>query len=342
MLQQIRIRPFILFAIVTLMLVSGCGGPSNAIVGEWKATKADLVLEFFQDNTVTLAQAGRIFTGQYKYIDNENIRLDMVGDLGPRAIVLKDVSMSGDGLAFTMEGKALQLTRVTGGNTQASPPQASSNSADLLCRAWAVQSALRSNVSDPQLVGDIITFRSDGSVEFADINSNSVQTARWELIDDATKLNLSDETGKQYIAYMVSELTSTRLRLTGVPGTNDPQYSEIVLVPQEMSTITIVPPTPGPPVVSSGKSFNMNVSEFTFAPSQLTAKVSQTITIKLTNKGTVEHNLTIDELDISRNIPPNSTESITFMPRTAGTYVFYCNIAGHREAGEVGKLVVTP
>ena len=40
-------------------------------------------------------------------------QLDVTGNTGPRAMVLKDVKQSGDELAFTLDGKALQLTRVT-------------------------------------------------------------------------------------------------------------------------------------------------------------------------------------------------------------------------------------
>ena len=76
MSRHIEVRRLTLFAVAVALLVSGCGGSTAAIIGEWQVTNADLIFEFFQDNTVTLAQAGRTFTGQYNYIDNENIRLE--------------------------------------------------------------------------------------------------------------------------------------------------------------------------------------------------------------------------------------------------------------------------
>jgi hypothetical protein len=102
-LQRIK---WIICAVVVLFLTA-CGGSNNAIVGEWKSKDAGIVFEFFQDGTVTWEQGGRTFTGQYKYIDNENVRLDIVGDLGARAIVLKDVSIRNNQLSVTLDGQSL-------------------------------------------------------------------------------------------------------------------------------------------------------------------------------------------------------------------------------------------
>jgi hypothetical protein len=107
--------------ILVLLITAACGNANSAIMGEWSTT--DLVLEFFQDGTVTWEQGGRTFTGQYKYIDNENIRLDIIGDLGPQAIVLKDVSISGDQMNVTLQGKQLIFSRA---KKVASQPQETS------------------------------------------------------------------------------------------------------------------------------------------------------------------------------------------------------------------------
>ena len=61
---------------------------------------------------MTWAQGGRTFTGQYKYIDNENVRLDMMGDLGARAIVLKDVSIRNNQLNVTLDGQPIVFDAV--------------------------------------------------------------------------------------------------------------------------------------------------------------------------------------------------------------------------------------
>jgi hypothetical protein len=109
--------------VLILLITAACGNANSAIVGEWRAGEPDLVLEFFQDGTVTWDQGGRTFAGQYKYIDNENIRLDVTGDLGPQAIVLKDVSISGDQMNVTLQGKQLIFSRA---QKVASQPQETS------------------------------------------------------------------------------------------------------------------------------------------------------------------------------------------------------------------------
>jgi len=34
------------------------------------------------------------------------------------------------------------------------------------------------------------------------------------------------------------------------------------------------------------------------------------------------------------------TTRVTFTPKTAGTYTYYCAIPGHTEAGQIGSLIV--
>jgi hypothetical protein len=99
--------------VVAVLFLAACGGHNNAIVGEWKSKDAGIVFEFFQDGTVTWEQGGRTFTGQYKHIDDENIRLDMMGDLGARAIVLKDVSIRNNQLNVTLDGQPLVFDAVS-------------------------------------------------------------------------------------------------------------------------------------------------------------------------------------------------------------------------------------
>jgi plastocyanin len=60
----------------------------------------------------------------------------------------------------------------------------------------------------------------------------------------------------------------------------------------------------------------------------------------LPNLGGAPHNFSIDELDISVDIAPGETGEVQ-INAPAGTYEFYCNVPGHREAGMVGTLIVS-
>ena len=94
-----------------------------------------------------------------------------------------------------------------------------------------------------------------------------------------------------------------------------------------------------------GKTINVSATEFSFTPNAFEGKVGEKITFKVTNKGTVEHNFVVLSPDGSQELTklstqPGETKSLEFTPTEAVTYQIDCNIAGHKEAGMVGELVV--
>jgi uncharacterized cupredoxin-like copper-binding protein len=96
---------------------------------------------------------------------------------------------------------------------------------------------------------------------------------------------------------------------------------------------------------SGGKTVNVSATEFAFTPNKFEGTVGEKITFKVTNKGTVEHNFVILSPDGSQELTkmstqPGETKSLEFTPSEAVTYQIDCNIAGHKEAGMVGELVV--
>jgi len=93
-------------------------------------------------------------------------------------------------------------------------------------------------------------------------------------------------------------------------------------------------PTPAPPSVS------IEASEFVFSPDKISASAGQTLTIKLVNKGIIEHDFTIDALNVKLLVGMGKTGETTTPSLAAGTYDFYCAIPGHKEAGMVGTLEV--
>jgi uncharacterized cupredoxin-like copper-binding protein len=96
---------------------------------------------------------------------------------------------------------------------------------------------------------------------------------------------------------------------------------------------------------SSGRTINVDATEFAFNPNAFTGKVGEKITFKVTNKGTVDHNFVVLMPDGSKElanmtVKVGTTNSLDFTPSAAGDYVIECNIAGHKEAGMVGRLSV--
>jgi len=125
------------------------------------------------------------------------------------------------------------------------------------------------------------------------------------------------------------------------------------------------------PACSSGPEpmqVNMQASEFRFEPSTIEVKAGQQLTVMMQNMGTVEHDFVIQEIPVEGTAAESATaqpgmaghsmagtgmepavhmgamagmtDSVTFIPTKPGTYEFFCAVAGHKEAGMVGTLIV--
>ncbi|MGH2522562.1 MAG: cupredoxin domain-containing protein [Anaerolineales bacterium] len=74
----------------------------------------------------------------------------------------------------------------------------------------------------------------------------------------------------------------------------------------------------------------------------LTGKVGQPIKVTLQNTGALEHSFVIDELNVKiEGVQAGQSGEATFTPQSAGTYEYYCNVVGHKEAGMTGTLTVS-
>lgn len=105
----------------------------------------------------------------------------------------------------------------------------------------------------------------------------------------------------------------------------------------------------------SSTSISATMTDFKFDPTTWTVSAGKTITLKLTNSGSVEHNWVLmskpvtppapqsgDGILFDAKVAPGGTQTFTFTaPSTAGEYEVICNVAGHLEQGMQGKLVVT-
>lgn len=90
----------------------------------------------------------------------------------------------------------------------------------------------------------------------------------------------------------------------------------------------------------SVKEFTVKGTNFAFNPSVINVQKGDTIKITFFDeKGT--HNLIIAGYDVSsRTIGPGGSDVVQFVADKAGTFAFYCGIAGHKDFGMEGKLIV--
>lgn len=90
---------------------------------------------------------------------------------------------------------------------------------------------------------------------------------------------------------------------------------------------------------AGGESVTVTSHDIFFDPTEVTIAANTDVTIVLPNEGAAPHNFTIDELDVSIDQASGETHEIT-VNAPPGTYEYYCNVPGHREAGMYGVLTV--
>jgi uncharacterized cupredoxin-like copper-binding protein len=99
-------------------------------------------------------------------------------------------------------------------------------------------------------------------------------------------------------------------------------------------------PGPGPTGSAAITTVTIEAREFGFSPTAVTIPASGATRIVVKDAGGIVHNLTIDALGIQVVVPPGDSGEVTIVDPQPGTYLFYCSISGHREAGMVGTLTV--
>jgi uncharacterized cupredoxin-like copper-binding protein len=117
----------------------------------------------------------------------------------------------------------------------------------------------------------------------------------------------------------------------------------------------------------AAQSVTVTAKEFAFTPAALTVTAGQPVTVILQNNGSVDHDFSIREIEISGEAKSSSEApgsgghmmggmddqpklhvatgagakgTLTFTPSKPGMYEFYCTVAGHKEAGMAGLLTV--
>lgn len=90
------------------------------------------------------------------------------------------------------------------------------------------------------------------------------------------------------------------------------------------------------------RQLEVTATEMQFTPDRLEARVGEQVFIRLRNRGTVAHSLTIDLPTGQRTVSADAGVDaiLTFTAAEAGSYRFYCRIPGHE--AQQGTLVITP
>ena len=131
-------------------------------------------------------------------------------------------------------------------------------------------------------------------------------------------------------AGMVGTLISRPMAAADEPATAD----EDAAADQDQATQDAAGEAPDAATTQNVTSFDIY-----FEPKEITIPANTDVPFTLPNDGAAAHNFSIDELGIDVDLPPGSTEE-TVINAPPGTYEYYCNVPGHKQAGMVGTLVV--
>lgn len=90
------------------------------------------------------------------------------------------------------------------------------------------------------------------------------------------------------------------------------------------------------------------LEDMRFTPNRINAKVGVALTVRLTNRGTVRHDLNFQSLHmpglagVESILEPGESRTITLTFDTPGTHTFICTLPGHAAAGMTGAAFVRP
>lgn len=76
---------------------------------------------------------------------------------------------------------------------------------------------------------------------------------------------------------------------------------------------------------------------------KLSAKVGNTVRIVLSNGDGMPHDVAVPDLNAQSSLVAEKDRSaeVVFSVPQSGIFVYFCTVAGHRQAGMEGKLIVT-
>jgi plastocyanin len=88
----------------------------------------------------------------------------------------------------------------------------------------------------------------------------------------------------------------------------------------------------------------LKTTGFRFDQPEITAKLGETVALRLVNADPATHYFDIDEFNVHALIPAGKSNVVLFRPTQPGTYTFYCHPHANKAngTGMIGTLIVAP
>ena len=173
------------------------------------------------------------------------------------------------------------------------------------------------------IAGDML-FVGAGFVKFAQVGAEASPVAESESTEQPVP---------QFIALRIGGASAA------TPGAEPVQPTEAATTPEPAET-EATPAAGTGDGQTAANGITIEMIDIAFSPTEFTIPANTGVTITLPNNGIAIHNFNIDELGIrSEDVPGGGSTTVT-INAAPGTYVFYCSVPGHREAGMQGALTV--
>ena len=132
------------------------------------------------------------------------------------------------------------------------------------------------------------------------------------------------------------EPTVTREEVAGAPPTRTPTTES-----EESPVAAAGTPAEDGSAQAGGEatSFEVNMVELAFEPSEFTIPANTDVTITAVNAGALPHTFTITDVADTGEVPAGDSASVT-VNLPPGEYEFICTVPGHADGGMVGTLIV--
>ena len=95
-----------------------------------------------------------------------------------------------------------------------------------------------------------------------------------------------------------------------------------------------------PAAEDSETQLNVTAIDIAYEQTELTIPADTDVTITLSNAGVLQHDLVIEGTDFATALLNGGESADLLVNLPAGEYIYFCSVAGHREAGMQGTLTV--
>jgi len=73
-----------------------------------------------------------------------------------------------------------------------------------------------------------------------------------------------------------------------------------------------------------GSSISLSASDYQFSPSTLSVPANTSVTVTIKNDGAREHNFSVTELGVDKDVDKGGTQTVTFTTKDNATLTFFC------------------